>query len=54
MKTQDGKVYKYVNEKKETLEIVLKKEMEDKKLQAEKDYDTSFTYIQRQEYYIWR
>ena len=46
--------YTYLNQKKETLELVLSSDMEDKKLQADKDYNTSFNYIQTHEYYIWR
>jgi len=54
MAKKDMRTYSFLNEKKETMEINLPLEMENQKLQSEKDYETSFSYIQKQEFYIWR
>jgi len=53
-KLQDTKSYTYVTVNKESMQIGIPLPLEDMKLQADKDYETSFTYIQKQEFFIWR
>jgi len=48
------KKYSYKNLKWDTLEITLPDELANQVIQAEKDYQTSHDYIQKQYYYTWR